>query len=64
MTEAIELFNSVGYATAITVCLLYYIFKDAKENKQAIENNTLVLTKLLTLFEHTFNKEVDGHDGL
>ena len=59
MTELTDLFTSVAYPVAISICLLFYIYKDLKENRQAIENNTKVLNKLLTLFEHFFKQEID-----
>lgn len=69
MADFLELFTAIGYPAAVTIMLGYYIITKEKEEREreretrtAIENNTKVLTKLLTLFEQFFNKEVDTND--
>ena len=51
MSEFTEVFSNLGYPIAVTLVLFYYIFTEEKNFRKAIENNTLVMTKLLTIFD-------------
>lgn len=56
----VQLIGSVGFPIVACCGLFYYMQNDAKENKEAINNNTLVVTKLLTYLETKEGHEIDG----
>ena len=51
MTEFADVFTNLAYPVAVTLVLFYYIFTEQKNFRKAIENNTLVMTKLLSYFK-------------
>lgn len=51
MTEFTEVFTNLGYPIAVTLVLFYYIFTEQRNFRKSIDNNTNVMTKLLSFFE-------------
>lgn len=48
VADVTQVISTVGFPIASWCALFWYVVKMAKENTEAINNNTIVLTKLLT----------------
>jgi hypothetical protein len=47
MNEVASLITNVGFPIAMCLILCYYISNEIKELRTTVENNTLVITKLV-----------------
>lgn len=47
MNEVVTLITNVGFPIAMCLFLCYYISNEIKELRTTVENNTLVITKLV-----------------
>lgn len=47
MDEVVTLITNVGFPIAMCLILCYYISNEIKELRTTVENNTLVITKLV-----------------
>lgn len=62
MNEAVTLITNVGFPIGLTLILLWYIYDSNNKHKEemdkmseAVNNNTLVLTKLIDRLERDNN---------
>ena len=57
MEEAAQLISSVGFPIAAFLLMFWYTKTEAKETREAINQNTLVLTKLTEEIHHEHSAE-------
>lgn len=57
MQEVAQLISSVGFPIAAFLLLFWYTKTEAKETREAINQNTLVLTKLAEEIHHGHSSE-------
>lgn len=62
MSEFESIFTNIGYPIAVTVVLFYYIFTEQRNFRKSIDNNTKVMTKLLSFFEARERGDIDDGD--
>lgn len=57
LSQVTGFISSVGFPIATTAALFWYMVKDGREQRKVIENNTLMLNRIL---EHLSEDEDDG----
>lgn len=53
MQEVATLISTVGFPIAAFLLMFWYVKTEAKETREAISNNTLVLTQLVDEIHHS-----------
>ena len=57
MNEVVSIISQVGFPIAAFLLMFWYVKTESKETREAIENNTLVLTKLVSELHHQHEED-------
>lgn len=47
VSQVTQLISNVGFPIAVTIALFWYMVKEGREQRKVIENNTLMLNRIL-----------------